>query len=146
MHCLLTASLAHVPFVFVANQISLFNSPRSGSSMTVNDSVLNSTMEAVRTGCSKGIFLLGRYLGDSDVLSQLVTNILVPAFQKWPKCASEITINYFLRRDRQRTRCALTVNYSLPNSRAPSPLPQQSGQALSCTPIYLSLQFLHLSI
>ena len=86
-------------------------------------------MEAVRTGCSKGIFSLGCYLGDGDVLFQFVTHHkLVPAFRKWPKCASEITINnnYFLRRDRQRIRGAATVYYSLPNSRTPSPLPQQS--------------------
>ena len=49
MHCFLTASLAHAPSIFVANQISVFNNTQSGSSLTVNDSVLSSTMEAIRT-------------------------------------------------------------------------------------------------
>ena len=53
--------------------ISPFNTTRSGSSLTVNDSVLSSTMEAIHTRCSKGIFSLGRYLGDGDILFQFVT-------------------------------------------------------------------------
>ena len=73
MCCLVTASFAHAPFLVVANQISPFNTTRSGSSLTVKDSVLSSTMEAIRTGSSKGIFSLGRYLGDGDVLFQFVT-------------------------------------------------------------------------
>ena len=53
---LVTASLAHALFLVVANQISPFNTTRSGSSQTVNDSVFSLTVEAVCTGCSKGIF------------------------------------------------------------------------------------------
>ena len=128
---LVTASLAHALFLVVANQISPFNTTRSGSPLTVNDSVFSSIMEAVRTGFSKGIFSLGCYLGDSDVLIQFLTHHkLVLASRKCPKCASEITINnnYFFRCDRQRIRGASTVNYSLPTSRTLSPLPQQSKQ------------------
>ena len=123
---LVTASLAHALFLVVAIHISPFNTTWSSSSPTVNDSVFSSTMEAVRTGCSKGIFSLGRYLGDSDVLFQFLTHHkLVSASRKCPKCASEITINnnYFCRCDRQRIRGASTVSYSLPTSRTPIPTP-----------------------
>ena len=127
MRCLCDSFISACAIYPVANQISPFNTTRSGSSLTVNDSdsVLSSKMEAVRTECSKGIFSLGRFLGNSDFLFQFVTHHkLVPAFRKWPKCASEITINnYHLRCDRQRIRGAATVNYSLPNSRTASLYP-----------------------
>ena len=72
----------------------------------------------------KGIFSLGSYLGDSDVLFQfLKDHKLVPASQKCPKCESEITINNndFFRCHRQRIRGASTVNYCLPTFTNPSP-------------------------
>ena len=65
-----------------------------GSSAAVNYSILSSTMEAVCSRRSKGIFSLG----DSDVLFQILKDHkLVPASRKSPKC--EITINniYFFR-------------------------------------------------
>ena len=120
---LVTASLAHVLVLIVANHNPSFNTTwLRHQAATLNDLVFTSTMEAVCIGCSKGMFLFGTYLGDSDVLFQfLKDHKLVTASES----AQNVKVKLL-----SIIRGASTVNYSLPTSRTPSLLPQQSKQDL----------------
>ena len=65
-------------------------------------------MEPECTACSKGLFALGIYLADSDVLLQVLEeHKSVPASQKCPKCDTVLNINqnYYFRCDRQTQVC-----------------------------------------